>query len=489
MRVGPGGGRRPRGVRAPVRHSRGRPPRFLARSTSTPRSLSRLRDLLLQAFASLWFLPLFLTAVLAGAAFAIVGFDLWLDARLGEGPGDAAPLFLGAGVDGARSMLAAIAGALVTSSGVILSGVLVALSITAGQYSSRVLRTFTANRLHQGALGFLLGSLVYTLVVLRAVGVGPERDFVPETAVAVALVLAVASVGALLAFAHGVARSIQASELLATTAADVVASMEALFGHDAGGQGEREQVLEPPLPPDRVGVAARRSGYLRAADGAALAKVAERREGVVVVEKRVGAFVVAGEVLVSFAGRDELGDGDRDDLLAALRIGSFRTPEQDPAFGVRQLVDIALKALSPGVNDTTTAQMAAQRILEALVVPARSPLRPSRVTRGGALRVVIPRRDFTGLLELAYEQLLRAAEHAPHVLAEVVEGWLVLEDAARRAGADHARAALLEFARGLRPWLEGAARREPLVADHRRVEVALARLLGRPGTGADGRPG
>jgi uncharacterized membrane protein len=443
--------------------------------------MSRLRDLVLQAASSLWFVPLLITAFLGAAALATIALDGWLDAHASEAVdiGNRLPWFFVSGIDGARSMLATTAGALVTAGGVTLSGVLVALSIASGQYTSRVLRSFTGNRLHQAALGLILGSFVYSLTVLRSIGAGPNGPFVPELAVFCALPLTFLSVAALLAFAHGVARSIQASELLAATAQSTLQSARLYFDDEHSLIRPQASVATAAPPPERSGIAAPLSGYLRAVDRETLASIAEELDGLIVVEQRVGEFVVAGQCVASFdsASLETMPDSTAEQIIRCLRIGTFRTIEQDPAFGVRLLVDIALRALSPGINDTTTAEMAVHRLVEVLCIPAGMAARPSQVYRNGQLRLIAPRHDFESLLHLAHEQLLRAAHASPRVLAAVAEGWLDLRRAASAAPeCQEALQALDDFVASVETWMSDAAKREPRLVDGARIDAALARL-------------
>lgn len=448
--------------------------------------MARLRDLLLQAVASLWFIPALLTLVQVAMAFGAIAIDVAIDQRgdAEAGLAKAYPYLFGVGESGARAMLSTVAGALVTAAGVILSGVLVALSIASGQYTSRILRSFTGNRMHQSALGVILGSFGYALIVLRSIGVGPGEDFVPELAVLGAVPLTFLSVLALLLFAHAVARSIQASEILVRIAEDTKASARARFDAD---RGDGESPEDPEVVPlDGAGteawtsVAATASGYLRAVDEEALADLAAKVDAIIRVEHQVGDFIAEGSPALSISCPSEpLGEELEGALCAHLHIGSFRTVEQDPAFGIRQLVDIALRALSPGVNDVTTADMAAHRIMDVLMIPATAPAEGNAVRRDGELRLIVRRRDFGGLLELAHEQLLRAAADAPRVLATLAEGWVALDRAAARAShSAPRRKELADFVAPHRDWIEEASRAEPVMEDARRTRAALDTLLG-----------
>ncbi len=359
-------------------------------------TLRRVRDRLLGSF---WFVPLTITLGAVGLALLL----LWV-----QQPHAGA---VGPDADGARAILSTIAGSMVTLVGVTFSMTLVALTLAAGQYSSRVLRNFMRDRVTQVALGTFAGVFVYCVIVLRAVRRPEDGVGVPDLAVSVGAALAAGGIGILIYFIHHVASSIQASTIIARIADETLAAVERQF--PPGEEGEST----PPRPEDLDArpwqpVVAPRSGYLEHLDVDALFAFAQARRTTVRVDRGVGAFVVEGGLLASVVWEHAPGDAEVDRIRAAFDIGRHRTAEQDCAFGIRKLVDMAMRALSPGVNDTTTAVMCVDYLSAILVRLAQRPTPPSlRFEQGvhdgapAALRVVGVEQPFGPFVDTAFDQI------------------------------------------------------------------------------------
>lgn len=413
--------------------------------------MNRVRDIALQTINSLWFIPGLLILALALAAVGAVSVDLWLDGRTAGSLSDRLPWVFSASPPGARAMLGTIAGALITAAGVTFSGVSVALSIASSQYTSRILSSFTADRLNQFTVGLIIGAFVYCLLVLRTIGVRADT-FVPELAVALAVMLGVFATCTLVVFVHGVTKAIQASEILLRITQETTHSIEATFpeapAKDPTEQGNSPQggadEVQPMAgrEPDRaasfpsladsgwISVRSKRAGYLRTVDLEILVEAACRFNVVVRMEQQTGSFVHEGSGLVSILPAGGLEDDELNDLRGLLwdahTIGSFRTVEQDPAYGVRQLVDIALRALSPGINDTTTSVMAVQRITQVLLVALRREAPSHFRYKDGLLRVCVLRHDVTTLAMLGYEQIRHFSRGNAAATEALLQGWIEL---------------------------------------------------------------
>jgi uncharacterized membrane protein len=345
--------------------------------TSTP--MNRLRALWRNLDASLWFVPAVMVAVSIALAFGLVV----LDVRIGHAwVGDGA-LLVGAGADGARGMLATIAASMMTVAALTFSLTLSTLAQVSSQYTSRVLRNFMRNRTNQLVLGFFVSIFVYCLVVLRTVRSGEDGSFVPAIAVTMGLALALMSIGVLVFFIHHIASSIQAANIVAQVAEEADEAILRLYPDalaDLADTGDAEDTTEPLVDvEDRASrlrwmpIAANETGYVQDIDGDTLRRVARRLGASVRVERGIGSFVARGAELVSVAtqacsagdvGSERepprekvLDEATLDEIHGAFSVGHQRTIEQDVGFGLRQIVDIALKALSPGVNDVTTAIM------------------------------------------------------------------------------------------------------------------------------------
>ncbi len=381
--------------------------------------MSRIRHIWSSMRASFWFLPCLIVALSITLAFTLIHLE---DSALEQWMKHYPSLF-GATAAGARAMLSTIAGSMISVVGIVFSMTLVALALASSQYSPRVLRTFMRSRATQASIGIFAGIFVYCLIVLRGVHGKDESVFVPVLAVTAAMLMALVGVVVLIFFVHHIALSIQASTILANIAEETIAAMKATFplpeeirkAEPGCSQADAEAHLKTLC---WTAILATRSGYLQSIDYAELLKVACGEQRVVRVERAVGEFVLAGTPLLYVAGDSASAiDGQ---LQAAMTVSAYRTVEQDPGFGVRQLVDVALKALSPGVNDTTTAVMCLDYLstvmaaMGCLAIP--SPYQYDR----GALRIVAAGPDYATMLGEAFDQIRRAADGNVTVILRMI---------------------------------------------------------------------
>ncbi|GAA4002049.1 DUF2254 domain-containing protein [Hymenobacter fastidiosus] len=375
--------------------------------------MNQLRALWQNVNASLWFVPTLMVAGAIALAFALV----FLDAGMSHDWLAEYPLLFGAGADGARGMLTAIGSSMVTVAALIFSLTLSTLAQVSSQYTSRVLRNFMRDRANQVVLGFFVSIFVYCLIVLRTIRGGDEGRFIPSLAVLMGLVLALVSIGVLIFFIHHMATAIQASSIIRHATEETQAAIGRLFPNQLGEEADPEQAQDlltqagefrwRPVP-------ARATGYVQSLDEEALLRLARQLAGVVRMEHGIGSFVARGAALVSVARYEGTAGALSEELTAQVndcfRLGSQRTIEQDAGFGLRQLVDIALKALSPGINDTTTAIIGIDHLGALLAQLAdrrfEGPLRadPDRV------RIIAVRPTFEKYVATAFDQIRLSAD-------------------------------------------------------------------------------
>jgi uncharacterized membrane protein len=353
--------------------------------------------------SSLWFVPSLMLCTSVAAAVGLVELQSTIDIDLSR----RWPRLFGAGAEGARGMLSAIATSMATVAGVVFSITVVALSLAASQYSPRVLRNFMSDRATQAVLGAFVSIFAYCLIVLRTVRGPDEGEFVPSIAVLGGMAMAFVGVFLLIYFVHHVASTIQISSILERIAEETKSAIERLFP-EALGVPAVEAAAEWRELATGTAIAAPTTGYLVGVDGGALLACAEQRSIVVELIPSVGDFVIAGLPLVRVepAGPD---GATCDALRACFIIDRQRTVEQDVPFGLQQIVDIAMKALSPGINDPTTAVACIDHLSALLAAMANRRIpEPCRAT-GGVLRVVARGPDFNSMLSLAFDAI---AEHA-----------------------------------------------------------------------------
>jgi len=384
--------------------------------------------------SSLWFVPNALVVFAVALAIALIEADTWFD----EGVLNRWPRFFGAGASGARGMLSAVASSMITVAGVVFSITLVALSLASSQYTSRVLRNFMNDRTNQTVLGVFVGIFAYCLVVLRTIRDGPDFVFVPSLAVLGGVVLAFVGIGFFIHFIHHIATTIQASHILARIAAETVERIDHLFPQGVGDEDEDRSDQDPTSADPRRHwhlALSLRTGYIQRVEGEPLLAIAQDQKTVIRMERRIGDFVVEGMPLASIQTADESALPSQEvfnRLSAAYTIDTQRTTDQDAAYGIRQIVDVALKALSPGINDTTTAVMCLDYLTAILLrLCARSIESPCRFDEGH-LRVITRGATFAGLVELAFDQVRQNAGGNVAVLSRLAEALHTLEGKTQR---------------------------------------------------------
>ncbi|MGY3091001.1 putative membrane protein [Hymenobacter sp. UYAg731] len=383
---------------------------------------------------SLWFVPALMVLASFGLAYGVVQFD---QASSVQGL-RRLPLLFGIDAGGASGMLSAIAGSMLTVAALTFSLLLAALGQVSNQYSPRALRNFMRDRVNQVVLGYFVSVFTYCLVVLgtiRSVVGGHQvglSQFVPTTAVLLALVLALGGVGALVYFVHHVAEALQTGTLLRTIALETEAEIEALFPDRIGQPVPEAEQAAAQAFVARHGwhaVPSDTAGYLQRVDADGLLRWAQQHRTVVRLNVAVGGFVGEGQPLFSVrAGmeRAEAPDAAQtpadwpDDLMRYVGIGRHRNPAQDVAFGLQQLVDVALKALSPAVNDTTTAIMAIDYLGELGGRLARRDFPNPLRSDGRHLRVLVKVPDFDDYIRLAFDLIRANALTNPAVLRRML---------------------------------------------------------------------
>lgn len=390
---------------------------------------------------ALWPVPAAAVLLAIGLGVALPELDRYLQ----QGASEPLAYVFGGGPSAARTVLSAIATSLISVTTLLFSLTVVTLQLASGQYSPRLLQTFVRDRVVQTCLGVLLGTFVFALVVLRTVRSADESGsgaFVPRLSVTVALLLTLASVGALVAFLSHQSRQLRVETMLRDVHAEATASLRRLTAmHDDDGQPDADL---PPVPADARPLLARHSGFLvQVAEGPLLTAAAEAG-AVLRLVPRPGDSVVVG-VPVAWGWGD--GSGDEPSLEALegaladhLVLAHERAGIGDPSYGLRKLVDIAARALSPGINDPTTAVHALSHASALLgLVAQRTTWHRRLPDPGGTHRLFLPSWDFGALLSLAVSQPRAYAGTDPDVADRL---FVLLAEVAWRSAAPAQQAAV-----------------------------------------------
>jgi uncharacterized membrane protein len=380
------------------------------------RWLRRGRALLEQLRGTYWFLPSLLTAGAVALALVLVAIDR---------AAGATPFWLrwtyGGGAEGARALLSAVAGSMITVVSVTFSVLVVALTVSSQHFGPRLLRSFMRDQPAQLVLGTFTGTFAYCIIVLRTVqGDGGDRYeiFVPHLAVTVAVVAALTAVGLLIYYVHHVAVSMQVTEITHRVASELEHAIERLYPEPLG-ESPSPLRLPPSPPDDATPIPSPASGYVQEFDSDMLIRAAVNHDATIWLTARPGDFVIHGERIGCLrAGVDA--DAAVQHVRAACVIGVERTSQQDAAFGIQQLVEVVLRALSPGTNEPFTAINAVDRIGQALYMLAgRHHASAVRTDDSGHVRVVTAPRTFIELAGEAFGPIADYGGGHPIVLANV----------------------------------------------------------------------
>ena len=427
--------------------------------------------------SSFWFVPSIMAVGAVTLAFVTVAFDSrvtdWLRRTLGW-------TFID-GASGASTVLGTIAGSMITIAGVVFSMTLVALSLASSQLGPRMLRIFMSDTTTHVVLGTFVATFLYCLLVLRTIRRAEEVLFVPHLSVLLGVVFAVVSVGVLIFFIHHVSVSLQANEIVARVSGKLIEGIDRLFPEKIG-RGAPQIPAKPPEASfinafDREArpVGAIGDGYLQFIDSDVLMALAMEEDVVLRLERRPGDYVVADGPLVLVWPGDRATDKIITQIRSAFTLGNQRTPRQDLECVINQLVEIAVRALSPGLNDPFTAITCVDHLGSALSRLAQREMpSPYRHDEQDQLRLITSAVSFPMIADAAFGQIRQYARSSAAVTMRLLETIAVVAEFANRA---EDRAALQSHAeminRGAR---EGLSESEDRRVVEKHYQAASKRL-------------
>jgi uncharacterized membrane protein len=383
-------------------------------------------------------------------------------------------------IDDARAILSAMMGAVATVLALIFSVALLVLSMVSTLFGPRLLYRFLQDWVTQITIGMFMGTFVYICLVFLVTHQDPRSSFIPQISLITAWMLVVLSFGFLVYYSHRVAKSIQNPDMIGAIVDDLyVAAGRA----HVSGPGEGTGLVPDDaaiLRQSEIGatVSCAKSGYLQHVDHGALVAAARAADALIVVRFRPGQFVLRGEPLAAIIPAENASTLEAA-IDRGIHIGRHRTLTQDSEFGIAQVVEIAIRALSPAVNDTFTGVACVDWLADALLTLAeRPPLEGNWYDTESRLRVWMPPVRLERLAKLAFDQIRQASSTTPAVLIRQLEAICRLAprlpDACHQALSDQADA-ILETASAL-----VALDRRDLDAAWRRAHTTLETLLAKP---------
>lgn len=369
--------------------------------------LDRLLAILADTF---WLVPAAMVVAGIGGALAM----LWVD-RAGLIPAALidGPWLYDGGATGARTLLGAVASSTIGVAGTVFSITIAALSLAAGQMGPRLLRNFTKDRGNQFSLGIFLATFSYALVVLRSVRTRAEGEFIPHGALTVGMLLAFVCVGTLVYFVGHMAGRINVDTVIEIVSDDVHAAIRRLTTETAAAA-----VPEPATWHGAAPVIDDRRGYLQHVDHRGLADWAARQGVRVRLLSRPGDYRFPGTPIAEVVPSVK---GARQAIRGATALGSERVSAQDLEFAIRQLVEVAVRALSSGISDPHTAIGVIDRLGAALCDLAPRHLRNGVIARDGNVVLMVPSIDYAGLTDAMFHLIRQNAARNPAVQMRIIE--------------------------------------------------------------------
>ena len=379
--------------------------------------------------STFWFVPTILVLV-AGLSFLITLEIDWAAYHKHL----TLPFWIATGSAGAgREVLIAIVAAVITVVGVVFSITIVALTLASQQFGPRMMRNFIRDVGNQVTLGIFVSTFVYSILTLVAITSDSHGTFVPHLSITVSEALMLLDLAVLIYFIHHISRSIQLPEVIAGIARDLLRAIDAELPEIGSDEPPLAREGEKPLSEvlsllEQGGapVAAIASGYLQFVGYAQLVTIADRTDSVIRLEHHPGHFIVAGRPL-AVVWPPEAADQVANALAKAHVIGPHRTLMQDPVFAIDQLVEIAIRALSPAVNDTFTALTCIDWLSAGLSSVSKRTL-VEGVYRGheGQIRLIESDPSYARMVNRAFDKIRQAAPGMPAVLIRLIDALAII---------------------------------------------------------------
>ena len=396
--------------------------------------------------SSYWFLPILMLVIAIGLSFITLELDDALDNKIARD----LDWIYGGGPDGARTLLSVIAGSMITVAGVVFSITIVALTLASSQFGPRLLNNFMRDTGNQIVLGTFITTFMYCLLVLGNIRSVEENAFVPHLSVTFGILLAIASLVVLIYFIHHVSKSIQAENVIAAVGEDLDDAIERLFPEKKVSYPfEQELRQEDDLPKnfgqESKAIEATDSGYLQTIDHEGLLKLAIDHSLLIKVEHRPGDFITRGSAIVKAGPPERLNQELAEKISDVFILGTQRLRLQDVEFAIHQLVEIAVRALSPGINDPFTAMTCIDRLGVALTQVAKKSI-PSAYSYddNDNLRLIMDVVTFDSLTNSAFNQIRQNARSSVAVTIRLLETIAVI---GAQTTTDRERTALLRQAK------------------------------------------
>lgn len=347
--------------------------------------------------------------------------------------------------DGGRAVLSTIAGSMITVAGVVFSITMVALTLASQQFGPRLLSNFMRDRGNQVVLGIFIATFVYCLLVLRTITSLEENEFIPQLSVLVGVLLALISISVLIYFIHHISESIRVSHIILEVNKELLEFIQRLYPEKIGHAVDvyEKQRVSDAIPRDFdeniFQIPAPTTNYLQAIEHEVIMQHAEKHDLLIRLPRHPGEFIIENSVIAEVWHKEKVND----DLIDALQVGFIfanqRTPTQDIVLLFDKLVEIAVRALSPGINDPFTAITCIDRLTEALhqLVTSHTPS-AYRFDDQNILRIIAEPTDVSDLIHRVITPIRIYGASDPSVIQRLLDLIQVVASHAHESDIDEA---------------------------------------------------
>jgi len=375
-----------------------------------------------------WFLPVLIICLAVLLSIILVIFDYSIMI-----PQDGwVSFFLVNDSDSARSILSTISGAMIGVAGTVFSVTLVALTLASSQLGPRLIKNFMYVKLNQVVLGSYIATYLYCLLVLNSIKDIDGQTFIPSISILVAIFATIANIILLITFIHQIAVSIQADRVISDISDFITNQLETLFPEKMDEEkGSKAKIdVNPAISAyqRQVSIKSPKSGYLQYLSLEVLVDLVSKQDSLLIVHHRPGSYLVQGIEIAELLTHSKWEQEKIEKLLTQLIIGKTKTPQQDLEYPIHQMVEIALRALSPGVNDPYTAITCIDNLTSIMSYLAQAKF-PSkyRLDEEGQLRLITNTLDFEGILDAAFNQIRQFSAGSTAVIIRLMEALTTIQ--------------------------------------------------------------
>lgn len=333
--------------------------------------------------------------------------------------------------DSARSILTTISGAMIGVAGTVFSVTLVALTLASSQFGSRLIRNFMYVRLNQVVLGSYISTYLYSLLILNSVKEVDGYVFIPSLSILVAILAAAANIVLLIIFIHQIAISIQADHIISDISDFISKQVNTLFPEKMGMDEKHEDKIDVQSFQSKysevIKIKSPKNGYLQYVDSKSLMDIVTKKNGLLELDFRPGGYLVEGLDIGKFYFNGETNEDIIKDIAHHFVIGKAKTAQQDLEYSIHQMVEIAVRALSPGINDPYTAITCIDNLTATMcyLTQAKFPGK-FRFDEENELRIIADAIDFKGVLDAAFNQIRQFSGGSTAVIIRLMEALITI---------------------------------------------------------------